>query len=207
MRGVLEDRTAREGLQQAETPAAAREVLARDLSATRGLSVPGINCIDDFSLYMFNDSIRALVIGRFTSVVSPLLQAGAEIDVLSHSWGTVVAYEGLRELEDAGLTSPLVRNFFTVGSALSIFAVKLKLRPANRDGRKPAMVRRWINLDAKGDPVGGPLKGQPFEVDEDDLDLPNLGCGFLDATCAHGSYFKIENVQVNRDIFARNING
>jgi hypothetical protein len=155
---------------------------------------------------MFDDSIRAQVVGRFTSVVDPLLRSGAEIDIISHSWGTVVAYEGLRELEDGGLTSPLVRNFFTVGAALSIFPVKLRLRPANRDGRKPAMVRRWINLDAKGDPVGGRLQGQPYQVDEEDLGLPNLGCGFFDAGCAHGSYFKVDNVRVNRDIFARNIN-
>ena len=117
-----------------------------------------------------------------------------------------MAYEGLRELEDDGLTSPLVRNFFTVGAALSIFPVKLRLRPANRDGRKPAMVRRWINLDAKGDPVGDQLQGRPYAVDEENLDLPNMGCGFFDAGFAHGSYFQAANVQVNRDIFARNIN-
>ncbi len=161
---MLEDRTASEGFQAAGTATAARDVLARDLSATRGLSVPGISCIDDFAVYMFDDSVRAEVIARFTAVVGPLLRAGVEIDIISHSWGTVVAYEGLRELEDGGLTSPLVRNFFTVGAALSIFPVKLRLRPANRDGRKPAMVRRWINLDAKGDPVGGRLQGQPYDV-------------------------------------------
>jgi hypothetical protein len=36
--------------------------------------------------------------------------------------------------------------------------------------------------------------------------LPNLGCSFFDPSCAHGSYFKVANVAVNRDIFARNIN-
>ena len=30
------------------------------------------------------------------------------------------------------------------------------------------------------------LQGQPYEVDEENLDLPNLpGCGFFDAGCAH----------------------
>jgi hypothetical protein len=206
VRGVLEDRTASQGFQRAGTAAAARDLLARDLSATRGLSIPGIECINDFTVYMFDDSIRAQIVGRFTSVVGELLRSGAEIDIISHSWGTVVSYEGLRELEDGGLSNPLVRNYFTVGAALSIFPVKMRLRPANRDGHKPAMVRRWINLNAKGDPVGGPLQGQPYEVDEEDLDLPNLGCGFFDAGCAHGSYFTVPNVQVNRDIFARNIN-
>jgi metacaspase-1 len=206
VRGVLEDRTAAVGFQEAASPAAARDLLTRDLSATRGLTIPGLNCIDDFTVYMFDDSLRAQVIGRFTSVVRPLLQMGAEIDIIGHSWGTVVAYEGLRELEDAGLATPLVRNFFTAGSALSLFPVKMRLRPANKDGHKPAMIRKWINLNAKGDPVGGHLQGQPYQVDEEDLDLPNLGCFFFDAPCAHSSYFKSDNILVNRDIFARNIN-
>ena len=206
VRGVLEDRTATEGFEDAGTPTAARDLLTRDLTATRGLSIPGLNCIDDFTVYMFDDSIRAQVLARFTAVVRPLLESGTEIDILSHSWGTIVAYEGLRELEDGGFTTPLVRNFFTAGSALSIFPVKARLRPANKDGRKPAMARRWVNIDAHGDPVGGPLQGRPFQVDEENLDLPNLGCSFFDPTCAHGSYFQAANVAVNRDIFARNIN-
>lgn len=113
----------------------------------------------------------------------------------------MVAYEALRELEDAGLSAG-VRNFFTVGAALSIFLVKLRLRPANRDGRRPALVRRWVNLNAHGDPVGGRLQGQPYQVDAEFLESPNLGCGRLDAVCAHGSYFLPANVAVNRDIFA-----
>jgi hypothetical protein len=43
-------------------------------------------------------------------------------------------------------------------------------------------------------------------VDEEFLHLPNLGCGLLDAACAHASYFKPENEEVNRDIFANFIN-
>jgi metacaspase-1 len=215
VRGVLEERAAAEALEAAPgavTRERARDLLTldlaprpripRDASAARGLSIPGLRCVDDFTVYMFNDAVRAQVVGRFTGVVRRLLEEGAELDVISHSWGTVVAYEGLRELEDAGLTSPQVRNLFTVGSALSIFLVKMRLRPANRDGRKPALVRRWVNLNAKGDPVGGPLQGRPYEVDEEFLGLANLGCGIFDASCAHGSYFKPDNDAVNRDIFA-----
>ena len=56
--------------------------------------------------------------------------------------------------------------------------------------------------DAVGDPVGGNLKGRPYAVDAELLGLPNLGCAWLDAACAHGSYFKPDNVAVNRDVFA-----
>ena len=60
-----------------------------------------------------------------------------------------------------------------------------------------------MNLNAVGDPVGGRLQGRPYQVDVEFLHLPNLGCGVLDASCAHSSYFKPDNVTVNRDIFAR----
>lgn len=179
---------------------------------SRGLiNIPGLNCIDDFLVYMTDDSVRAAILARFTDVVRPLLRSGAEIDVVSHSWGTVVAYEGLRELADKdGLTSPQIRNFFTVGAALSISAVKFRLRPANKDGRRPAMVRRWVNLNAHGDPVGGPLQGRPYAVDSDFPNLAAFGCasvfGFVNPGCAHSSYFTSGNLASNRDIFARFMN-
>jgi len=215
IRGVLEDRAATHAVQTGPSvaspqlardlfarPLQAHDLLARDRSAALGLHIPGLDCVDDFAVYMFDESVRTQIIGRFTDVVRPLLEDGDELDIISHSWGTVVAYEGLRQLEDDGLTAPQIRNFFTVGAALSIFLVKLRLRPSNRDGHRPAPVRRWVNLDANGDPVGGRLQGQPYQVDAEFLNLDNLGCGRFDAVCAHGSYFKSDNVAVNRDIFA-----
>ena len=173
------------------------------------LSIPGINCIDDFAVYLTVDSARQRILDRFTNVVRPELQAGRSLDIISHSWGTVVAYEGLRQLADEGLVTPLVRNLFTVGAALSIPPVKMRLRPANRDGHKPANTRRWINLDARGDIVGGPLQGRPYAVDEDFVNLDPTGCSsflsFVNPQCAHSSYFDPANHTVNRDIFAGRI--
>jgi hypothetical protein len=161
-------------------------------------------------VYLTNDATRADIIGRFTNVVRPLLQGGAAVDVISHSWGTVVSYEGLRQLEDEGLVTPGVNNFFTVGAALSIGPVKSRLRPNNRDGRRPAMVKHWVNVNARGDLVGGPLKDRPFAVDDDFPSVAPFGCtSFLSLVtpqCAHGSYFVDGNVEVNRDIFASEIN-
>jgi hypothetical protein len=201
---ALQDRIDRAAL--AAVTRSAPGTAARGLADPRGLiSIPFVNCIDDFSVYLIDDAIRAQVIGRFTGVVRPLLEQGADVDVISHSWGTVVAYEGLRELEDAGLTQPRVRNLFTVGAALSIGAVKSGLRPANQDGRRPAMVRRWVNLDANGDVVGGPLQGRPYAVDNDFPNIDPFGCpaflGIVNPVCAHSSYFVAGNDAVNRDIF------
>ena len=76
--------------------------------------------------------------------------------------------------------------------------------------RSPASVRRWVNLDARGDIVGGPLLGRPYAVDLDLVDLDPVGCrsflGLVNPECAHGSYFVAANAAVNRDVFARFIN-
>jgi hypothetical protein len=85
--------------------------------------------------------------------------------------------------------------------------VKLRLRQANKDGRKPASVRRWVNLDAHGDVIGGLLKGRPYVVDLDFVNLEATGCssflGVVNPACAHGSYFDSSNTAVNQGIFAR----
>jgi metacaspase-1 len=216
VRGVLEERTVSQADVGSESRSIStlnrdrmrsieyRDAIAPTKPAVRDLHIPGFGCVDDFSWYMFNADIRAQVIAEFTETVQRLLDNGDHIDVISHSWGTVVAYEGLRELE--AVNSGRINNFFTVGAALSIFLVKSRLREENRDGRKPANVRKWINLDAHGDPVGGQLRNNPFEVDHEYLDLDNLGCGWLSPSCAHSSYFDVENETVNRDIFAHFIN-
>ncbi|MBG1243932.1 M4 family metallopeptidase [Nostoc sp. NZL] len=165
--------------------------------------------IDDFLIYMLNSRMRQRIIDCFTDVVKPLLINNNQIDIISHSWGTVVAYEGLRELEaNEQFLQRYVSNFFTVGSALSIGTVRDFLRPENRDGRRPSMVNKWINLDAKGDLVGGTLWGM-FDISEETLKLNPTSCSQqwfgYDSVCAHNSYFVKENIAVNQEIFAKNI--
>lgn len=169
--------------------------------------------IDDFLIYMLNDNMRRKIIKRFTEVINPLLLAGITLDIISHSWGTVVAYEGLRELEGQNGLPGRVANWFTVGSALSLAPVQGRLRPENRPkGNRlapyPALVDKWINLDAEGDMVGGRL-ARKFPVNREYLKLSPTTCprrfwGF-DLGCAHSSYFKPENLKVNKDIFAKHI--
>ena len=180
------------------------QVTRQALQSERG----GDFSLDDFLIYMVDANKRRQIIERFTNVVGPLLASGGQVDIISHSWGTVVAYEGLRELEGESLAGR-VSNFFTVGSALSIGPVRASLRDRNKDGDRPTMVNRWFNLDAKGDLVGGVL-GDQFEVDHEYLKLEPTECrknflGFFDLGCAHGSYFKQGNTITNRDIFAKQI--
>jgi hypothetical protein len=184
---------------------------SEQIPSTRGVAFS----IDDFLTYMLNESVRRQIIQRFTQVVEPLLARGETLDIISHSWGTVVAYEGLRELEHrAGLTGR-VNQWFTVGSALSIYPVQRHLRPENRpkNGQKapyPRLVKSWINLDAEGDLVGGRL-GRHFPVTKEYLKLPPVSCqrqwwGY-ELGCAHSSYFDPANRKVNHDIFAAHILG
>ena len=63
------------------------------------LGIPGLNCIDDFVKYLRRSQIRAAVQREFLNVVVPLLNEGRMVNVISHSWGTVVAYEALRQLD------------------------------------------------------------------------------------------------------------
>jgi hypothetical protein len=215
IRAVLQDRSERVALEA--SPPTDRHAVPRSLkrdAPNRGfIKVPGMSCVDDFARYLTQPRTRRRILERFLGVVRPKLEAGGRLDIISHSWGTVVAYEGLRELDDS-LLSGRVLNLFTVGSALSIWPVKKMLAQPFRDGRKPRHVERWINLDAQSDAVGGQLMGNPFEDDEEFLALYPEGCDehgvfgvvWFSPECAHSSYFHRDNQPVNRDIFAKFIN-
>ncbi len=212
LKDQLEDRMQQEFA--AVAPESTRDATrAPEFSLARGaLTIPGFNCVDDFTVYLIDGSVRSQVINRFNQVVLPLLTSGAQIDIISHSWGTVVAFEALRLLDrDSRLATGSVLNWFTVGSALSIPEIKRRLIPEAIDGRRPRLVRRWVNLDAQGDIVGGPLKGVPYQVDEEFLNLPPTGCskffGLINPTCAHSSYFNSANGTVNQGIFGKFIEG
>lgn len=177
----------------------AREVMTRDARGSFNL----LFSLDDFPRYLASAEIRNRVIGRFVEQVEPRLAAGDAIDVVSHSWGTVVAYEALVRLEARGL-SGRVRNFFTVGSALAWAVIRAQLEDAARDGHRPSMVDMWININADGDFVGGSLGS--FAVDQNHLSEPAVGCGlFALLACPHSSYFNADNLSVNRDRFAAHI--
>ena len=55
----------------------------------------------------------------------------------------------------------------------------------------------------------GRLRGLPFDVDLEFLNLAPTGCdsflGVVSPSCAHASYFRPSNTAVNRDIFAAQI--
>jgi hypothetical protein len=193
--------------QQAQT----RTPDARSRSAVRMERPRGSRlAVDDFTRYMLFRSTREAILGEFFQVVTPLLQQGKNVHIISHSWGTVVSYEGMRRLDSQSFPGR-VRNLFVVGSALSIGAVQSNLFERVHDGRLPRHVDRVINLDAGGDVVGGRI-GDEFDVDREFLGLEPTGCTTIPFTgiainpaCAHSSYFRRANRSVNRSIFANTI--
>lgn len=187
-----------------------RQSQDQSLAASEGSVRGGGVAIDDFLRYMLNAEEREQILARFDRVVRPILAQGRTVHIVSHSWGTVVAWEGLRRLD--GLSaSGRVANLFVVGSALSISPVRANLFGRIGDGRLPSRVLQAINLDARGDIVGGRISDAFFGVSSREfLDLEPTGCrsvlGVTSPSCSHSSYFDPSNLAVNRDIFARFIN-
>lgn len=97
--------------------------------------------------------------------------AATEAVVVSHSLGTVVAYNVLRRSDSAqGLHVPL---FVTLGSPLAVTVVKKEIRPISH----PACAKRWFNAMDDRDVVAlFPLDGSHFDVEpsiENKTDVDN----------------------------------
>ena len=99
--------------------------------------------------YRVQDEIRQRFV---TAVQAGGNQPGPHI-VVSHSMGTVVAYDCLKRVADC----PQVDGLMTIGSPLGLDEVQDKLRPEwSRDDGYPERVSDdWFNIYDKLDPVAG----------------------------------------------------
>ena len=98
--------------------------------------------------YFVQDEIRK----RFVSAVTRGSAAQGPHLVVSHSMGTVIAYDCLKRVPEC----PVVDAFITMGSPLGIDEVQDKLRPewTQDDGFPSARVSgKWINYFDRIDPV------------------------------------------------------
>jgi len=126
----------------------------------------------------------------------PLVGQGDAISIIAHSWGTVVAYESLIDLE-VELPVFQLADLFTLGSPL--WAVQQLLD--DRSGRKPRNTGKWVNIHAQGDVIGSWLK-PGFRVDQD-YAVPD----FSNGRDPHGSYFLPGNAAVQDNIVEVTIEG
>jgi hypothetical protein len=149
--------------------------------------------LGDFAKYLVSPRIRTAVQEEAKKKLRPLAEGGYRVSIVSHSWGTVVAYDTLLDLE-VELPSLPITNLFTLGSPLWLVSGWLE----DGSGRKPGQLRFWMNVDARGDLVGSWLK-PAFQVDRD-YQVPAYGAGD-----PHGSYFVQGNEAVQRELVANTI--
>jgi subtilisin family serine protease len=102
--------------------------------------------LTDVAAYFFDRDLRERIQDRLRAVLVP---NGGPYVIVSHSLGTVIAYDILREAEATGsaLDIPL---WVTLGSPLGIEEVQDNLA---KPLRVPGNVRRWRNFSDRLDPV------------------------------------------------------
>ncbi len=92
--------------------------------------------------------------GRLVKAVKQHIDHGDDIMLISHSMGTIISYDVLR---DMGLNKGnAISHFITMGSPIGLPIVKSKIKIERHDNavRTPTMVRKsWVNLADKRDPV------------------------------------------------------
>jgi hypothetical protein len=148
--------------------------------------------LGDFTWYLASRRVRTVVQEEAKKVLRPIGGGDYRVSIIAHSWGTVVAYESLIDLEQE---EPALRvaNLFTLGSPLWLVRGLLE----DTSGRRPGGLGFWMNIDARGDPIGSWLS-PAFEVDRDHQ-VPSYGGD------PHGSYFVQGNTAVQRDLIATTI--
>ncbi|HLE84054.1 MAG TPA: hypothetical protein VJG13_06920, partial [Thermoanaerobaculia bacterium] len=104
----------------------------------------------DAEEYAVQDEIR----GRMLRSLAEGAAASPPHVVVSHSMGTVVAYDCLKRLPE----NPAVDGLMTIGSPLGIDEIQDKMKPewSREEGFPAAKLRgRWVNVYDKLDPVVG----------------------------------------------------
>ncbi|MDJ0622279.1 MAG: hypothetical protein QNJ17_04910 [Desulfocapsaceae bacterium] len=106
--------------------------------------------LQDLSRYYKERDIRDTLRKRLEDEI--LKNKDKRIMILSHSMGTIIAYDVLRDL---GRKHPrlVIDHFVTLGSPLGLPHVKYKIAQENSLVRTPSIVKKWSNFADKRDPV------------------------------------------------------
>lgn len=106
--------------------------------------------LKDLSNYYEDSDIRNTLRTRLKSEI--IKNKDKRIMILSHSMGTIIAYDVLREI---GKEHPriILDHFVTMGSPLGLPHVKYKISQESPLVRTPSIVKKWSNFADKKDPV------------------------------------------------------
>ena len=108
--------------------------------------------LPDLSRYYEEDDIKDKLRSLLREALDPHLNNGERIMLISHSMGTIIAYDVLREI---GKDNPSHRlaHFVTIGSPLGLPHVVHMAREEWGMLRTPSIVDRWTNFADRRDPV------------------------------------------------------
>ena len=106
--------------------------------------------LKDLSAYYENKEICTLLRNKLKNEI--LANQNERIMILSHSMGSIIAYDVLRAM---GREHPrlIIDHFVTLGSPLGMPHVKYKIAQENSLLRTPSIVKKWTNFADKRDPV------------------------------------------------------
>lgn len=111
--------------------------------------------LKDLSKYYEDQTVRNALRQRLNDKI--LDNREKRIMILSHSMGTIVAYDVLRNL-GADYSRLQIDHFVTLGSPLGLPHVKHKIALEQSYVRTPSIVKKWSNFADKRDPVAFDIK-------------------------------------------------
>ncbi len=124
--------------------------------------------------------IRETIRGRFVHELESARSRNRDLILVSHSMGTVIAYDCLKNVDSC----PEISSLLTIGSPLGIDEVQDRLQPGwtRRNGYPSEKVaQEWVNIYDRFDPVCGfdpilanDFKDRSFEVVQD-INVKNRG--------------------------------
>jgi hypothetical protein len=99
------------------------------------------------------DGVGVEVRSKLREALDLAWRDGADVLLIGHSLGSVIAYDTLWELSRERGPEACVAVFVTLGSPLATHFVQRSLKGATEHGaaRYPANIRRWVNLTANAD--------------------------------------------------------
>jgi hypothetical protein len=113
--------------------------------------------LPDLGAYFEYRVVGSMIRQRLQKILVPLLAKGHDVCLVSHSMGTIVAYDVLWKLsrmsEYEHVRHRKVSLFVTLGSPLGDPVVAKQLYDSNEpeDGRYPANIAAWENFSAQDD--------------------------------------------------------
>lgn len=126
-----------------------------DLASAMGRNFNiGVDLAADIAKYVSRNTVRTDVQRVLHEILGERHQEGAPVVLVSHSQGTIIAYDVLRQ---AGTCYTNIRTWITMGSPLrKYFAFPLQW---GRDQLGVPVELRWLNLYDPRDIVGKDLRG------------------------------------------------